>query len=174
VAPALGANAALGKFGCRVDARCGRHAWKLAVHRPMTGVPSGTPPQGVKLTLVMERFFVSLQTILTSSMLVACLAAGNPAWAAGASGDRVPSYIEVTTDGAIIIEAPSNWNNPDGCLDPQRIFIQQSNAMIDRFYAATLTAYAGGHAVWAWLDGCETMGWGEQYPVVKNLATRRR
>jgi hypothetical protein len=115
-----------------------------------------------------------LDKIITTSLLAISLTVGGSAWGEGASGDRVPTYIEVTTDGALIIEASPAWDNPDGCYDPQRIYIPQTNAMLDRFYAATLTAYAGGHAVWAWVDGCEMMGWGEQYPVVKNLATRRR
>jgi hypothetical protein len=111
---------------------------------------------------------------LFSPILLVSLLSPALAWSAGPSNDRVPVYIEVTTDGAIIIEASADWNNPDNCLDPQRIFIPQTNASLDRYYAAALTAYAGGHAVWAWLDGCAMMGWGEEYPVVKNLATRRR
>jgi hypothetical protein len=87
---------------------------------------------------------MSLAKSLATSVLAAFLAAGGSAWAGGASGDRVPTYIEVTTDGALIIEASPAWDNPDGCYDPHRIFIPQTNAMLDRFYAATLTAYAGG------------------------------
>jgi len=117
---------------------------------------------------------MSLNRNLAPAVLAISLATGGSAWAAGPSGDRAPTYIEVTVDGAIIIQASPGWNNPDGCADPQRIFIPAANANLDRFYAATLTAYASGHSVWAWLDGCAMMGWGEEYPVVKNLATRQR
>lgn len=112
--------------------------------------------------------------IVSTLSLAASLCCAAAAWAGGASGDRVPTYIEVTTDGAIIIEASPPWDNPDGCLNPARIYIPATNPVLDRFYAATLTAYAGRDLVWAWLDGCQLMGWGEEYPVVKNLATRAR
>jgi hypothetical protein len=105
---------------------------------------------------------------------VAALVFSGSLFAAGPSGDRSPTYIEVTADGAIIVEASPAWDNPDGCTDPFRIFIPASNVHLDKYYAATLTAYAGGDQLWAWVDGCRRMGWGEEYPVVKNMAIRRR
>jgi len=90
----------------------------------------------------------------------------------GATGNRVPSYIEVTADGAIIIEASPGWSNPEGCAHPLRIFIPASNVHIDKYYAAALTAISGGRTMWAWVEGCQWMPWNEEYAVVKNIAIR--
>jgi hypothetical protein len=90
--------------------------------------------------------------------------------AGGPSGTRVPSYVEVLTDGSVIIEAGSSWNNPDNCLNAKRIVIPAYNVHIDRYYAAVLTGFAGRDSIWAWLEGCRTMPWGAEYPIVKNVA----
>lgn len=115
-----------------------------------------------------------LSRLVRMSLLGILLGSAGHAQAAGPSGDRTPTYIEVTADGAIILEAAPSWNNPDGCAHPFRIFIPASNVFIDRYYAAALTAYSGSDYIWAWLEGCATMPWGESYPLVKNMATRMR
>jgi hypothetical protein len=117
---------------------------------------------------------MSICRIARVALLAGCVAAPGLSIGAGASGNRVATYVEVTADGAIIIEAAPAWDNPDGCGDPFRIFIPADNVFIDRYYAAVLTAYSSGDYVWAWVEGCRDMSWGENYPVVKNIATRQR
>jgi hypothetical protein len=117
---------------------------------------------------------MSLSRLLTVPALLVLLCAGGLAYAEGPSGDRIPRYVEVTADGAIIIQGDRAWDNPDGCADPFRVYIPASNVHLNQYYAAVLTAIAGGDNVWAWLAGCELMGWGEEYPIVKNLAIRVR
>lgn len=94
--------------------------------------------------------------------------------AGGGSGERIPNYIEITADGELVIEALQGWQNPDGCLHPKRIVVVSDNVFLDRYYAAALTAFSGGEAIWAYLSGCRIMPWGEQYPIAKNLAIRVR
>ncbi len=117
---------------------------------------------------------MSLKIVLTLLLIAACLSSMSPAFGAGPSGDRVPNYIEVVTDGAIIIEAAPMWENPDACLHPHRIVIPASNVQLTKYYAAALTAFAGRDYIWAWVAGCRTMPWGEEYPIVINMATRAR
>ena len=114
-----------------------------------------------------------LKTKLVVSMAAVCIGASAAALGQGGSGDRAVTYIEVMADGSLLVEAEGGWANPDGCADPFRIFVPTSNPFLDRYYAAILSGYSGGNKVWAWLSGCQTMAWGEEYPIVKNVATRR-
>lgn len=111
-----------------------------------------------------------------TSLLVFCVSMGCSftAYSAGASGDRIPDYIEVLATGAIIIEADTNWNNPDSCTNPGRIFIPADNPFINQYYAAALTAYSTDNYLWAWLEGCQPAPWNTAvtFPKVKNMATR--
>jgi len=97
-----------------------------------------------------------------------------PAFAAGGSGNRTPAYVEVMKSGAVMIQADTDWKNPDGCLDAHRIYIPASHPQLNKLYAVALTAYATQDYVWAWVNGCETMGWGDEYPRAVNLAVRVR
>ena len=90
--------------------------------------------------------------------------------AAGATDNRFINYIEVDADGSIIVQLSQNVSNPDHCQNANRIYISPNNVYIDRFYAAALAAYSNGKHVWAWVSGCQLMGWGEEYPRVVNFA----
>ena len=109
-----------------------------------------------------------------AGLIVFCVTLGSPfaAYSAGASGDRLPTYIEVLSDGSIIIEGGTAWNNPDNCGKSNRIVILPTNQFINQYYAAALTAYSTENYLWAWLDGCWTAPWGAQFPKVVNAATR--
>jgi hypothetical protein len=115
-----------------------------------------------------------LATSVSLSLFALAIGGSDLALGAGASGDRVPAYMEVTADGGIIVQAAPNWDNPDGCWHPYRIYIPADNVFIDRYYAAALTAFSGRQNIWAWVEGCTIMGWGEQYPTVKNMAIRAK
>jgi hypothetical protein len=94
--------------------------------------------------------------------------------AEGASGSRVVAYLEVMQDGSLIVEAQGGWDNPDSCGHPYRFIVPSTNPFLDRYYAAILAGYTSGSTIWAWFSGCQTMGWGEQYPIAKNAAIRAK
>lgn len=97
------------------------------------------------------------------------------AYAGGASNDHVPSYVEVTSEGGIIIETIGAWGNPDACSNKtNRIFIPATNVFLDRYYAAVLTAISRNYYLWAWVDECTTMPWGETYATVINMGIRAK
>lgn len=109
-----------------------------------------------------------LKTVLIALLLLPSLSA----YSAGESGNRIVRYVEVTTDGDLIIEGDANFNNPDYCTNPNRVVVLASNVNRNLYYAAILTAYSTGNYFWAWLEGCWNAPWGEQYPIVINGATR--
>ena len=117
---------------------------------------------------------MSLKTKLAMALVVLCIGGSSTVFGQGSSGDRQVTYLEVMADGSLLVEAEGGWENPDGCAHPSRIFVPSSNPFLDRYYAAILAAYTSGNDVWAWVAGCQQMAWGEEYPIVKNVATRRR
>jgi hypothetical protein len=115
---------------------------------------------------------MNIRNLLIAVLITLLLGSSFPAYSGGPSGDRKISYIEVTSTGTIIIQSATNFNNPDVCRNPHRIVILASNVDRNLYYAAALTAYSTDNYVWAWLKGCWEAPWGEQYPIVINVASR--
>lgn len=116
---------------------------------------------------------------MKSFSLKLCLLVGafvsSAAFAAGPSGDRVATYIEILGDGTVLVEANPGFDNPDSCSDSSRVVVEASNSQIKTYTATALTAYAAGDKVWAWVEGCWTAPWNASttYPIVRNMATRK-
>ena len=115
---------------------------------------------------------MNTRTLLKTVMIALLLVPAFSAFSAGGSGDRMISYIEVMTNGGIIIQGATSFNNPDVCTHSHRIVVLSSNEHLNLYYAAALTAYSTDNYIWAWLNGCWDAPWGEQYPIVVNAATR--
>ena len=103
------------------------------------------------------------------TLAVACGLLGSASvMAAGTTGDRTLANVSVTSDSYVRLEATNNWGNPDGCDSGKFIFVDPANTAFKIMTAASLTAFAAGSTVKAWVDGCYERN-GTTYPILVTL-----
>ena len=113
-----------------------------------------------------------IKKIIAASVVGVMTAASSSAFAAGSSGVRALTNVDVTTTGRALLTPGSDWNNPDGCGRTDVAIVLESNPSIKTFQAVALTAIASGLSVQSFLNGCSDVPFGaaQSIPIIQNFS----